>query len=567
MEFLKRNVFVIACLVAGLVSVGLGLTACSRFKQINTDMEQAVTFGGDLKNAGRVQGRSLPVRPVDLAILDVNRDNVQAQFKKVQERILDINRGEVKPEYILEAAFPDYRNRPDIRYEFVQRYREKLKALPEILKAKGPPTTVDEEAMKAEMAGTTGEVSPMPETRRPVPARPAAPMVAPARDRDREEGNRALGEALRTLGPSRVQPTPQAQPSARPRPGERPPLTELRKPEETLKMDPHRRAVLKRASEIYCYIGNSLEETFTIVPDALDVQARIPPGELWRAQVTLWIQQEICRALARVNDEAAKQLGKATTKPDSSVNVTVLPVKRLIRLAVGDYRVPAGSGREGGGAGAPPRSGRSSTGGGLFGTPPPEPSRTRGGGFGLGAALSRTRGAPPPEALRPSAAVSETATNLMAELNGRTWTGRQSGPQLDVVPVALDLVLDLRFLGRVIDRICTTNLYVPTRVSYRVLDRADLSDRYVYGPDPVVHATLFFERYFLPEIYAREMPLEVAEMLGHIPVGEGAGTRPPGQRESAAPAAAPAPAATPPPAPSENRGRARRSRGLEEAEE
>jgi hypothetical protein len=74
----------------------------------------------------------------------------------------------------------------------------------------------------------------------------------------------------------------------------------------------------------------------------------------------------------------------------------------------------------------------------------------------------------------------------------------------------------------VIDEICRKNFYVPTRVSYRRLERQELNDRFVYGPDPVIDVTVLFERYFFPEIYSDKMPNEVHARLGH-PQGEGGG--------------------------------------------
>jgi len=89
------------------------------------------------------------------------------------------------------------------------------------------------------------------------------------------------------------------------------------------------------------------------------------------------------------------------------------------------------------------------------------------------------------------------------------------------------LVLDVRALQQVIDRISRANFYVTTRVSYRHLDRSELLGPYVYGPAPVVEATLLFERYFFPTIYADKMPLIVHELLGHSLKDQEAGTRGP----------------------------------------
>jgi len=510
MEFLKHHAFMLVCLLAVLASAGLGFVGCGRMETIRTSMSQAADLGSQLNNAGTVPGRKEVVAYPDLAVQDDNIKKVQGQREKVRNEILNINRGADKLEYILEDAFSDRKDGSSlsaaIHYEFVKRYRDAVKQLPELLKAKGPPTAEDEARAKDSIDAENEQMGLPTEGKRSGAAPPATPTPAPtpartARDRDRESGG-ALARVLkdRTDGRSPAPRLSDGRPSPSAAPAESgaaaPPLS----PQELARTDPKLRAAIARAQETWCYVNSDdAANTFTVIAPALDVKNPPTPTEMWQAQLTLWIQREICQALARVNEQAAGALKAAGRE----VNVTTLPVKRLEQMLVGTYRF-----REGVGGDQPP--GRGGPGGGQ---PPPRAEPRGGGGLtGLGASLNRPT--PPPG---PAAAETpkEGTSSLLAELNAASWTGRQGGPDLDVVPVGMRLILDLRGLPQVLDEICRRNFYVPLRVSYRRLERSELNGSFLYGPDPVVAVTLTFERYFFPEIYVERMPEEVRMRLGH----------------------------------------------------
>ncbi len=492
MEFIKRNWFVLGCFGVVLVSVGLGLMACNRFTTIDESMKQAVEFGQRLGNAGKAEGRKDTLAEPDLDMQAQNIKTVQDELKKVSEGILDRNRGPGgKLEYLLDEAFPDPKNNRTVYYTFANKYRDAIKNLPERMQAKGLPTAEDEARVKEAIDEENRERGISEST----PRKPAAGTAVPA------AGNRGglPIEALRQASERRNTATPPRSPAE---PNQAIAGEDTITPEERVRTDPKQRAQIERAMSIRCYVGNSPSETFTIIPEALDVKTIPTPADLWRAQMTLWVQREICDAINGVNEDAEKALKKAD--PNAQVNVTTLPIKRLVKLVVPDYCYPQGlgGGAPGGPGGARPaeRPERADRGGGLG---------AFGGGLAVPAGSSRT----PPRTGEPAKETETPAFQM--DLSTSTWTGRQPSPELDIVRLGIVLDMDLRALEQLIDRICRANFYVPTSVNYRIIDRSRLDGPYVYGPVPVVQVQVTFERYFFPKIYTDKMPVMVHERLGH----------------------------------------------------
>lgn len=498
MAFLKRNVLMLLCLVVSLGSIGVAYMGCSQFQDVEQSMEQAADFAQRAQNAGRVEGKNRPVVPADIEVQEQNKEVVGAAVERVTQRAININKAGLE-EYLVPEAFPDPTKIMGVNLQFIQRYKEALQALPAILQAKGPPTQEDIDAAQRDIDAEREALGLAPEggaaagtkTERPARARPRGPAIAPER---RSRGR--FAEALRSRGGlDRLRaPTPARRTRAdaetdKGAEGE----------EASPRFDARRRAEIERAQSIRCYIGPDPFQTFTAVASAMDPTVREPdPYSMWIAQMTLWVQREILRALAGVNDAVATQVLK-----DPKANVTQLPVKRLLKLSVGDYRKAAIEETPGKGA---------ARGRGRAKAPAPRP---RGRGLqGLGAL-----GSPRTADKRDSPeAVDQPA--LTADLNAPSWTGRQSGPDLDVVPISIQLILDQRYLEKVVDAITRANFYVPTLVKYRAPNRGELRTEYIYGDAPLVEVTMTFERYFFPQVYAEKMPKAVHMALGHPIPGE-----------------------------------------------
>ncbi len=502
MDFVKRNLFILISLGIGLASVGLGMMACNRFEATQTSMAQAADFGRQLDSAKMARGRPKPFAPVDIHVQQQNLETVEKAVNGVHRKAKVINETGLEP--LVADFFPDQMDRPNKVLEFVIAYRKAKDALPGLLRAGGLPTQADIDAVKAALGGedpkTTPERSPRPSARqRPGPSARRKPsgslsglqLSALRGAAGRERTRRKAGD--------------DKDPDAEKPAGE----------------DPQRVAQIKRAQSIHCYVGDTVEETFTVIPGACDVPEKANPLVMWQAQLTLWIQQEVCLALADVNNAAVKKI--KASQENAPIDVTTLPVKRIIRLSVGNYR-SKGPARQAAETEKGGRSGKTKKSKGRR-RDKTTPEGAKGGalsGGNLGKLMGAGRNTARTTKREESGASGETIA-LGLSLTGPVWTGREGDQHLDVVPVGMKLIVDERYLLQVIDRICRMNFYVFTQVSYRRLEREDLEGPYVYGPSPLIEVSMTFDRYFYTnvEAYKGLMPPSVHEALGHAMLLEG----------------------------------------------
>jgi len=106
---------------------------------------------------------------------------------------------------------------------------------------------------------------------------------------------------------------------------------------DVLRRYPRSRVTEEIARRIYMYVDNNAFGKHGIAKTE-DAPSEI---EIWQAQMSLWIQQDIAAALARCNDERAAELTKEG-KSDR-LWVAYMPVKRLVRLTI-DNRLGKGGG-------------------------------------------------------------------------------------------------------------------------------------------------------------------------------------------------------------------------------
>jgi hypothetical protein len=98
------------------------------------------------------------------------------------------------------------------------------------------------------------------------------------------------------------------------------------------KYDPVYRANVTKAKDIRCYVDPA---TFHVSP-IVSVTSAPQPDEMWFAQVSLWVQQDLVAAVARVNEAAARQV------TDDDACVEQMPVKRIELLRVLGYQTAGG---------------------------------------------------------------------------------------------------------------------------------------------------------------------------------------------------------------------------------
>lgn len=502
MDFVKRNLFILISLGVGLASVGLGMMACNRFEATQTSMAQAADIGRQLDSAKKARGRAKPFAPVDIHIQQQNLETVEKAVSGVHRKAKVINETGLEP--LVADFFPDQMDRQNKVLEFVIAYRKAKDALPGLLRAGGLPTQDDIDAVRAALGGEGKKTAP---ERTPRPS---------ANRRSGSSAKRRPPGSLSGLQLSAIRGAAGRERTGRKVEGEKD--ADATKPAGE---DAQRVAQVKRAQSIRCYIGDTVEETFTVVPGACDVPEVANPLVMWQAQLTLWIQQEVCLALADVNNEAAKKI--KASQENTPIDVTTLPVKRVLRLTVGDYR-SKGPTRQASETEKGGRKGKTQkTRGKKKDRTPPEKGKgvsMQGGELGRLMSAGKTRAK---TTKREESGASGEAVGLRLNLTGPVWTAREGDQHLDVVPVGMKLIADERYLPQVIDRICRMNFYVFTQVSYRRLERNELDGPYVYGPSPLIEVSLTFDRYFYTnvEAYKGLMPPSVHEALGHAMELEG----------------------------------------------
>ena len=96
--------------------------------------------------------------------------------------------------------------------------------------------------------------------------------------------------------------------------------------------DPEHCACVLHARRIRCYAG---PESFHVSP-LVETNTVPAPEQMWFAQVSLWVQQDVVAAIARVNEAAARQV------TDDDACVEQMPVKRVELLRVLGYQAPRG---------------------------------------------------------------------------------------------------------------------------------------------------------------------------------------------------------------------------------
>ena len=222
-------------------------------------------------------------------------------------------------------------------------------------------------------------------------------------------------------------------------------------------------AAIRKARSIRMYAEADLERTVFHVSPIVDATRQPTARDMWYAQVGLWIQQDVVNAIKALNDQAIVE----KSLDDKDAHVANLPVKRIIQIRVQGYVTSNGD------------------------TVPFE-SLARAGGTGSSGAIDTT-------GLRPS------------------FTDKKSDPQFDVIRFVVVVAVDQRDLLRLVDNVTRENFYQLVGFRYYAGPEGGQDGNYLYGPDPVVIATLDFEGYLARRAYGNMMPVEVAKELGIEP--------------------------------------------------
>ncbi len=443
MQFVKAYWVLLASgvlTVAGIVLAVLGMTSDAVVQAMKTRMQTAAeinTLRGSAQNADTINAeRELGQK------FDQEYEAVVRMAESINER---------RP--LMDGVFPKPAQM-ELPYRFRDAYKDQIRELPSRLKAGWLPTPqeiVDEAEFLADLARRDKEAEgDQPQSVRPserlggntrmMPTPPAAPPPSGGG-----------GKSARTAGgrtPGGRVPGAAGQPArgAAQEAQEMPSLPTGVQSEEA-----RQRAVIKKARSIRIYA--SPESSFHVSPI---VQSHEPPSpaDMWYAQVSLWVQQDLVEAIARVNEEAVQQAG------GKEVGVTGMPVKRIESIQVLGYVTSNGM---------------------LL----PFPTTSTG--------------------VRSSAAPAVAAPE--------SFTGRRSDSQFDVIRLTLTVIVDQRQVLKLIDSITRTNFYQLVSAEYKLVDGMDPAG-YLYGDGPVVQAVLDFEGYLARKVYKEMMPEEVLVALG-----------------------------------------------------
>jgi len=397
MDALKKNLFFMISGLAAIAGIALAAVGHKSMDDVQARMSEADALLTQLSGASR--------NPVSLKAItdaqgrvDAIRANCDQVVKWANDRNLPYGGGP-----LVDGVFPEPRG--EKKLEFKERYVAEISRLMELLKAGKAPTRreIDEERDIIENE------------------RPRGGRSAPRKRDSTEQGDQPENKSG------------------------------LITQEEARRSAPTR-AALKKAQTIYCYSG---ENALHVVAKAYNAYIGTAPEEFWDAQRTLWVQQDVIAALARVNEDAAARLEQEDIHPW----VGVLPVKELISIRVSGYVFEDSEG------GAP-------------------------------AGASGDAPAVPP--------------GSMAE----SFTGLFSEELYEVLQFSVKLVVDARAIPAILREICKDRFYAPLRVVYRVeMPNLGMSGK-IYGKDPVVRLVVDFEASYFGDVYRRWMPDVILEEIG-----------------------------------------------------
>jgi hypothetical protein len=201
------------------------------------------------------------------------------------------------------------------------------------------------------------------------------------------------------------------------------------------------------------------------------------PEYIWFAQATLWVQEDVCRALRATNDAA------------NAKNVMTAPVKRLVSLTVppqmGMYLLPMGSPDSGGGAAAPV-----------------EGSRQFGGASAAAAIASQF----PPN------------NNPPQPVFTLTPTGRVCNSLYDVINFTLVVHVDQQYIPKLLKELSHNRFISVRKMDVRRLDNKEqFQQGFAYGDAPVAEVTMDCEAIQMREWTVPLMPRAIKDLL----IGQG----------------------------------------------
>ncbi|MCH7814633.1 MAG: hypothetical protein IID40_11505, partial [Planctomycetes bacterium] len=374
MDMLKRHLFLIICGVAAVGGIALGVMGMTSMSKVTDEMQGAAQLASDLSRLGFG-----PAGPINQAAIDAQNERIE-QLRTHHENVLAWVRDHNRHQPLLPDIFPEPTR--DQGLDFRAAYKPRLRQLLEVLGA-------GRVASDQDIADAQVEIN------------------------EEQKFDSSFGLDSSETGGSGT------------------PTAEEEKPEYLpsglmtdagARVSAAARANIARAHQMRCYASfNSLE--------ALPLPGITPnPQDMWDAQLSLWVQEDVVAALARVNDRTARKLEDA----GETAWVGVLPLKELVSIRTSPY---------------------------VFPDSPPKPVDSP---AGTGAAY-------PPES------------------GEMVFTHTVSGDLFEVVQFSVKMVVDARALPEIVAELCKDNLHTPLRIVYEDMSKDPenwaMTDR-IYGSAP-----------------------------------------------------------------------------------
>jgi len=402
MDLLRRHLFFIVCGVVAAAGVAAGVVGLQGMPKVQAGLKNVA---GIYDALGRIQSKP------------VSRDEIEAEKQRIERLVTDRDAVEAKAKTLYAYAplvpevFPSGDALP--RIEFRRRYMEAMDALLPTLRAGVPATPREIEAFK---------------------------------DRIKNEVVRARDQGMDLESGSGPQRTPAGILTA-----------------AGVRLNARARANIAKAQQLYCYALSLADSKPPLQVPALDyhkamidVSAVDAPfiEDVWWAQIGYWIQADVVKAIAAVNEAAAE----AARARDEEAWVGNLPVKEVISIRVSSEYVSRDSADE------------------KLGAPP--------AGFD--------------PAFPPG-----TPETVFTHSGQTSW--------YEVRQFTLKLVMDERDIPALVDRLCTNTFHNLLRVAYQAVPADKDFAAKVYGPEPAVIVVMDFETIMLGGVFRPIMPTATCE--------------------------------------------------------
>lgn len=311
LQFVKTHLISLLCAVGGIAFIALGalgMSSSTVIEQMNRrKTETSSSEISSLKNSSRNSA-------VIAAEFERGR-RFDEEYRRTVQVLHEINQRQP----LMEGVFP-VAEKLATPVVFRERYAEALKVLPrKLIAGKLPDQAEIQEEVQNVRDLAAQEEEKRRESERPdqppaggrQPAAPSAPRTPRAGAEAYPPGETGAGGAPRAAGAG--------------------PGSEVAIPNEP-RFNPVLRARVTKARSIRLYIS---PDTLHELPFVTEIRAPTSV-EMWMAQVSFWVQQDVVNAIEKLHREFANRVR------DGEVCVEHMPIKHLVRIDVRGYQTSKG---------------------------------------------------------------------------------------------------------------------------------------------------------------------------------------------------------------------------------